>query len=215
MKPIVFNQQEALKVGASNFIAGNTKQKVKIIRAEFVQSKSGAQGVELEMVNQDRQHAFHTYWYEKANGEIIDFQYQQLQALMGILGVQVLTPTQGVAPKYNWESRQTVQAQGVYAPELTNRIFTALFIRNFQVYNGEKRTKTEIYAAFSDGELSYREINAGVQTPQDIDAIYKQMLVKSERLEKQADDDLHNTVANQQANNQFAPQAVADDDVPF
>lgn len=98
---IRFDQQEAERTASSNYIPGNTAQAVKIDRAEFVTSQNtGAQGIEFDVHTRDGQKAYFTLWHLKADGNPNEYSWRLLQSLMGVCGVQTLTPTMVAVPAY-------------------------------------------------------------------------------------------------------------------
>lgn len=189
-QPIHFNQSEALKAGGNgNFFAGNSEQLVKITRAEFVKSQTGSQGISFDVVNKDKQRGYFSYYYQRADGSVNEVAHRQLQALMGVCGVTVLTPTQMTVEKYDQNSKAMIQVNCINAKELIGKKFVGLFIDEFEVYNGEKRKKTELYVAFNENRQSYREMNAQ-QPPNDIEHLTQTMLKKSVDSELKVDNEL-------------------------
>ena len=105
---IRFDQQEAEKTTSSNYIPGNTAQHVKIDRAEFITSpKTGAQGIDFDVHTRDGQKAYFTIWHLKGDGSANEYSWRLLQSLMGVCGVQTLTPTSVTVPKYNAQTKNT------------------------------------------------------------------------------------------------------------
>lgn len=227
---INFNQSEALKAGGngSTFFEGNTEQIVKITRAEFVQSqKTGTIGLEFDVINKDKQKGYFTLWYQKADGSYIEGCFRTLQSIMGVVSVQTLTPTNMLIYKYDFSKKEMVQVNCINAKELIGQIFVGLFIKNFEIYNNEKRQKTELYVAFNQNRQTYREMNAKMPA-QDIEYLTQRMLEKSARNEKDVDDKLKQTTYSQpsyytnpftqpEVINATTPSfgSVADDNIPF
>lgn len=237
-QPIAFNKEEALKAGGTGgaFIEGNTEQLVKITRAEFVQSKkSGTTGIEFDVVNADNQKAYFTIWYQKADGTLIEGFHRQLLNLMAITGVQNLTPTQATLPKYDHDARKELPTPMYVAQELIGKHFVGLFIAEYQVYNGEKKQKIQLFRQYNQKRQTYQEQLDG-QSPKDIDSSKEYMIKRSMELEAKADQQLgyqpdqnNNTSYSRQPdvqppafNNQMSgvqPQGngggAVDDDIPF
>ena len=114
---IRFDQQEAEKSASSNYIPGNTAQRVKIDRAEFITSpKTGAQGIEFDVHTKDGQKGYFTIWHLKGDGSANEYSWRLLQSLMGVCGVQTLTPTSVAVPKYNAQTKNTEQTACINAP---------------------------------------------------------------------------------------------------
>ena len=188
-QPVKFDQAEAVKANGGNnqFFDGNTEQLVKIVRAEFVKSKNtGATGIEFDLTNKDGLKGYFTIWHLKGDGSVNEFSYRQLQALMGVTGATDLTPTQVNVPKYDFTSKETVNVPCINAVELLGKFFVGLFIKKFELYNGEIKTKTELFGCFNQQRQSSREFFAN-QPPQDIDRSLVAMIETSEKSHAEAE----------------------------
>ena len=191
---ITFNAADAEKAGAaSNFIPGNTEQLVVIDRAEFVTSKNtGAQGIEIDVHNRDKQKAYFTIWHLKGDGSANEYSMRLLQSLMGVTGVQTLTPGNAEVPKYDYDRKETVKTNCINARELLGKQFVGLFLETHDTYQGKEKTKIELFAAYNRERQSYREANAGMPAA-DIEDATAAMLKKSEKSKEAAERAMQNS----------------------
>ena len=186
-QPVHFDPQEAEKTVSSNYIPGNTAQTVKIDRAEFVTSpNTGAQGIEFDVITRDKQKGYFTIWHLKADGSANEYSWRLLQSLMGVCGVQTLTPTMTAVPKYNAQTKNTEQTNCINAQELLGKNFVGLFVETWSYYNNEVKPKIELFAAYTLERKSYREHNAGVPA-HDIEDAMQAMLRKSQKSKADAE----------------------------
>jgi len=209
---IQLNENAALKAntGGGSFFDGNTEQLVKIVRAEYITAQNkGTTGITFDVYNKDDQKGYFTLWITRANGEFIEGFYNLLQSIMSSTGVSTLTPTNATIDKWDADAGKSVPTQMVVANELMNKHFTGLFLSNFEVYNGEKKVKTELFAAFNQKRQSLQEQRDQAQ-PKQIDAQKERMIAYSVKSEKKVDDDLKGSSAggyNNQMNNSSQPQS--------
>ena len=157
---IQLNETAALKAntGGGQFFDGNSEQLVKIARAEFVVSaKTGTTGMGFDVFNADGQKGYFTLWFMKQDGSYIEGFYNQLQSIMAVTGVTTLTPTKANIDKYDAATKSVTPTQMTVANELMGKHFTGLFIDEFEVYNGEKRKKTQLFAAFNQKRQTLQE----------------------------------------------------------
>lgn len=186
---IQLNEKAALKAntGGGQFFDGNTEQLVKIGRAEFVvSSNTGTTGMAFDVFNADGQKGYFTLWFMKQDGSYIEGFYNQLQSIMAATGVTTLTPTQGNFDKYDFDAQRVVPTQMTVAQELMGKYFTGLFIDEFEVYNGEKRKKTQLFAAFNQKRQTLQE-QRDQAAPQVIETQKERMIGYSEKSEKEVD----------------------------
>ncbi|WP_314776399.1 hypothetical protein [Cardiobacterium hominis] len=219
---IRFDQQEAEKTASSNYIPGNTAQTVKIDRAEFVTSpKTGAQGIEFDVHTRDGQKAYFTIWHLKSDGSANEYSWRLLQSLMGVCGVQTLTPTMTAVPKYNAQTKNTEQTSCINAQELLGKNFFGLFVETWSYYNNEVKPKIELFGVYTLERKSYREHNAGVPA-HDIEDAMQAMLRKSQKSKTDAEKSAHYSQTGNYGYGQTGentPPATQDnfdsDDIPF
>lgn len=186
---IQLNETAALKAntGGGNFFDGNSEQLVKIARAEFVVSaNTGTTGMGFDVFNKDGQKGYFTLWFLKTNGEYIEGFYNQLQSIMAVTGVTTLTPTQANIDKYDAAAGKVVPTQMTVASELIGKHFTGLFIDEFEVYNGEKRKKTQLFAAFNQKRQTLQE-QKDQAAPQQIEVQMERLIGYSLKSEKEVD----------------------------
>lgn len=210
---IKFEADIAEKSGQSSlFFDGNSEQTVKITRAEFVESKDGATGIEFDVINRDKQKGYFSLWYIKKDGSKNEYAYKTLQAIMGVTGAANLTPTEMTVKKYDWKSQQEQDTRCICAAELIGKVFVGLFVETYSLYQGEEKTKLELFAAYNKERQSYREQCAGV-APQDIEDAHAAMLKKSQKSREKLERE-----KKYSGNYSQAPQAQQDfndDDIPF
>lgn len=219
---IRFDQQEAEKTASSNYIPGNTAQHVKIDRAEFVTSpKTGAQGIEFDVHTRDKQKAYFTIWHLKADGSANEYSWRLLQSLMGVCGVQTLTPTMTTVSKYNAQTKSAEPTNCINAQELLGKNFVGLFVETWSYYNNEVKPKIELFAAYTLERKSYREHNAGVPAS-DIEDAMQAMLRKSQKSKTDAEKSARYSQTGNYGYGQTSentPPATQDnfdsDDIPF
>lgn len=206
---IQLNEAIALKAntGGGMFFDGNTEQLVKINRAEFVvSSNTGATGIEFDVFNAEGQKGYFTLWFMRQDGSFIDFSYGKLQSIMAVTGVTTLTPTQATINKYDFGSSKEVPTPMTVANELMGKYFTGLFINEFEVYQGEKKVKTQLFAAFNQKRQTLQEQKDQSQ-PHSIEAQKERMLDYSSKSEEKADIALKGNNNGQQGyNNQRTSQ---------
>lgn len=209
---IAFEADAAEKAGQSNlFFDGNTAQTVKITRAEFVRSKTGAIGIEFDVVNREKQKGYFTLYHIKADGSKNEYAYKTLQSLMGATGVQNLTPTEISVKKYDWKTQKEQDTVCTNAAELIGKIFVGLFVITYSLYQGEEKNKIELFAAYNKNRQSYREQCANAPA-QDINDDYDAMLKKSQKSREKLERE-----KKYSGNYSQAPQSQSfdDDDIQF
>lgn len=201
---IQLNETAALKANTSGgaFFDGNSEQLVKIGRAEFVVSpNTGTTGMAFDVFNKDGQKGYFTLWFLKQDGSYVEGFYNQLQSIMAVTGVNTLTPTAANIDKWDTNAGRNVPTQMTVANELMGKYFTGLFINEFETYNGEKKTKTQLFAAFNQKRQSLQE-QKDQAAPQQIEAQKECMMTYSANSEKKVDDELKNKGGNGGYNNQ-------------
>lgn len=210
---IKFEKEEANLNNGSTFFAGNSEQKVKITRAEFVKStRTGAQGIEFDVINNQKQKGYFTIWHLLGNGDKNPYSYKLLQALMGACGVENLTPTTIKVKKYIPAMREECVVDCTNAKELIGKIFVGLFVDIYSIYNGEEKVKTELFAPFNPNRQSYREACAG-DDAQDIEKALEAMLNKSMKSKEKAQKELSPSSAPPTTAHQASD--FSDEDIPF
>ena len=200
---IQLNEAAALKAstGGGQFFEGNSEQLVKITRAEFIVSpNTGTTGIAFDVFNQDDQKGYFTLWFMRPDGSFIDGFYNLLQSIMASCGVTTLTPTQANISKYDPVAGKAVPTQMTVANELMNKFFTGLFINEFEVYQGEKKTKTQLFAAFNQKRQTLQE-QRDQSAPHAIELQKERMIGYSGKSEEKVDSQLKNNGGSQQAYN--------------
>lgn len=196
---IQLNETAALKAntGGGQFFDGNSEQSVKIGRAEFVVSNNtGTTGIAFDVFNKDGQKGYFTLWFMKQDGSYIDGFYNQLQSIMAVTGVTTLTPTQGNFDKYDFDAGRVVTTPMTVAQELMGKYFVGLFIDEFEVYKGEKRKKTQLFAAFNQKRQTLQE-QKDQSAPQQIEIQKERMIEYSSKSEAAADNTLRSNGGQQ------------------
>ncbi len=189
---IQLNEAVALKAGTGGgmFFDGNTEQLVKIGRAQYTtSSNTGSIGLEFDVFNAEGQKGYFTLWFMRQDGSFIDFSYGKLQSIMAVTGVTTLTPTPATISKYDYDAGKDVPTQMTVANELMNKYFTGLFINEFEVYQGEKKTKTQLFAAFNQKRQTLQE-QKDQSAPQQIEIQKERMIEYSSKSEATADNTL-------------------------
>ena len=72
------------------------------------------------------------------------------------------------------------------ANELMGKHFTGLFIDEFEIYNGEKRKKTQLFAAFNQKRQTLQE-QKDQAAPQQIEVQMERLIGYSQKSEKEVD----------------------------
>ena len=199
---IQLNEAAALKAntGGGMFFDGNTAQTVKIARAEFIVSpNTGTTGMAFDVFNNENQKGYFTLWFMKPNGEYIEGFYNTLQSVMASCGVTTITPTNATINKYDQTAGKAIPTQMVVAHELMNKIFTGLFIDQYEIYNNEKRRRTELFAAFNQKGQTLQE-QRDQASPTQINIQKERMLVYSAKSEAEADRKLSDSAGSHQPN---------------
>lgn len=189
---IQLNEAVALKAGTGGgmFFDGNTEQLVKIGRAQYTtSSNTGSVGIEFDVFNAEGQKGYFTLWFMRQDGSFIDFSYGKLQSIMAVTGVTTLTPTAATINKYDFDAGKDVPTQMTVANELMNKYFTGLFINEFEIYQGEKKTKTQLFAAFNQKRQTLQE-QKDQSAPQQIEIQKERMIEYSSKSEATADNTL-------------------------
>jgi len=205
---IQLNEAAAIKATTSggSFFDGNTEQLVKIVRAEYVKSEAkGTTGIEFDVFNADDQKGYFTLWFMRADGSYVDGFFNKLQSIMAATGATTLTPTQATVNKWDFDAGKALPAQMTVAHELMNKYFTGLFVNEFEVYNSEKKIKTQLYAAFNQKRQTLQE-QKDQSAPQAIDAQMERLLGYSKKSESETDAKLANSGGNGGYNNQRTSQ---------
>lgn len=200
---IQLNEAAALKAntGGGMFFDGNTAQTVKIARAEFIVSpNTGTTGMAFDVFNNENQKGYFTLWFMKPNGEYIEGFYNTLQSVMASCGVTTITPTNATINKYDQTAGKAIPTQMVVAHELMNKIFTGLFIDQYEIYNNEKRRRTELFAAFNQKGQTLQE-QRDQASPTQINIQKERMLVYSAKSEAEVDKKLSGMTNNNGSNN--------------
>lgn len=189
---IQLNEAVALKAGTGGgmFFDGNTEQLVKIGRAQYTtSSNTGSIGLEFDVFNAEGQKGYFTLWFMRQEGSFIDFSYGKLQSIMAVTGVTTLTPTPATINKYDHDAGKDLPTQMTVANELMNKYFTGLFINEFEVYQGEKKPKTQLFAAFNQKRQTLQE-QKDQAAPQQIEIQKERMIEYSSKSEANADNTL-------------------------
>lgn len=131
-----------------------------LTRAEAVTSKQGTEGVEFSFRADDGATAdFLTLWtYNRAGDELPSLKV--LNAMMTVLRVKTIRPTQGQVEKWDPDSRSREKVAATIFPELTGKRIGLLLQREeYEKQNGDVGSKMNLYSVFdADSELTASEI---------------------------------------------------------
>jgi len=97
-----FNQQQAIagSAGSGDYITESTVVSGRLVEAKWIASPSGAKSIEFSFESDSGKKAnYLSIFYGKKNGSANDIGIEQLQAMMGVLGVQNLSDQGGYCPE--------------------------------------------------------------------------------------------------------------------
>lgn len=139
-----------------------------LTRVEIVASKQGTEGVEFSFRSDDGATAdFLTLWTYKASGEALP-SLKTLNAMMTVVRVKSLTPTQGTVEKWDSGTGQRGKFPATIFPELTGKRIGLLLQREeYEKRDGSVGAKVNIVGCFDpETELTASEILARKTKPE-------------------------------------------------
>lgn len=200
-----------------------------IVRAEFIRSDGGAEGMEFEIKTDTDATGHFTIWTRGKNGSQIAG-YAVLQSIMVIARQKTLTPEMRQVQKYNYDSQSRAAVTVPVAKELMGKKLGCLLFREAYVNNKEVKSRLAMYCCFDpESEMVASEILDRKTKSEELSGLLVRMLAKEEALAKKAAAELQNggmpaygsAMADdgfpQVISHQIAPtnNVVLDDDLPF
>lgn len=176
-----------------------------LTRVEIVASKQGTEGVEFSFKADDGATAdFLTLWTYKASGEALP-SLKTLNAMMTVVRVKSLTPTQGTVEKWDSGTGQRGKFPATIFPELTGKRIGLLLQREeYEKRDNTIGAKVNIVGCFDpETELTASEILARKTEPE---TLGRMVAALRDKPMKGA------------AKHEAAPQSsgdMPDDDIPF
>ena len=138
-------------------------------QAKHITAKTtGSQGVELMFKTRDGKEArFINLYYMDREGNILDVGYNNIQAIMVILGANDFNPVKGQYIRF--KGKEKIQEQGYIFPSIMKQELQVAFqIHRTMNPDGSHNDNVEFRDVFRLDGFSAREINAGSTQPLDI-----------------------------------------------
>lgn len=187
---------------------------------EFVTSKKGTLGFEINFETDSKEYTTFQIWTSKADGSALSG-VKQVNALLACVGVRGLTPTDQQLEKWDYDISQKVKKTCVVAPEMTGKRVGLLLQReNYINGNGQPRHDMKFTASFNaESELMAKEILERKTTPELLSKALDRLIAGGDANRQQvgAQTGGYAQPQNSGYGNQpkAAPTTDLDDDLPF
>lgn len=149
MQFMTLDKELAASVGSSSRLTANAHHIVKITQAYASVTPNGAKYVALNLVNQAGDSADEIkLYYENSEGERLSGK-AQLNAIMALNGINVLTQAQGQYKTYDFEAGGITQKQGLVIPELVGAYVGVVLSENWYTnQHGEPKYTLQVSGIF-------------------------------------------------------------------
>lgn len=218
-QPFTLNTESAKQADAGGRIESTGKYVGTIKSMEFVTSKNGAQGFEVNFETDSKEYTTFTIWTVSKDGQPLSGTHK-VNALLTCCAVRSLTPTDQPLEKWDHEIRQKVKKTCVVAPEMTGKRIGLLLQReNYLNGQGQQRHQMNFFASFNaESELMAKEILERKTTPELLPKALSRLLATGEATRKT--NGVQGGGYAQSQSNGYGSQPTAkpadlDDDLPF
>ena len=216
-----FNAASAKKADGGGRIDITGKYTGRIVKAEFVTSKKGTQGIEFEFVSNVDTHATFTIWTHQSDGNPL-YGVDKVNAILACTQTRNLTPTDKTIEKYDYDVKAKTKQLCTVAPELENKPIGLLLQReNYQNDAGEWKYQINFYSCFdAKSELTAAEICEKQTVAKELEILLNRLISTGDATRKPQNNGYQQ---QQQQNGSYANagkqqpvnNAELDDDLPF
>ena len=221
-QPFTLNTESAKQADAGGRIESTGKYVGTIKSMEFVTSKNGAQGFEVNFETDSKEYTTFTIWTVSKDGQPLSGTHK-VNALLACCAVRSLTPTDQPLEKWDYEISQKVKKTCVVAPEMTGKRIGLLLQReNYLNGQGQQRHQMNFFAAFNaESELMAKEVLDRKTTPELLPKALERLLSMGDATRNQSNATQAGGYARPQqgggyGNQQKIAQAIdLDDNLPF
>lgn len=218
-QPFTLNTESAKQADAGGRIESTGKYVGTIKSMEFVTSKNGAQGFEVNFETDSKEYTTFTIWTVSKDGQPLSGTHK-VNALLTCCAVRSLTPTDQPLEKWDHEISQKVKKTCVVAPEMTGKRIGLLLQReNYLNGQGQQRHQMNFFASFNaESELMAKEILEHKTTPELLPKALSRLLATGDATRKT--NGVQGGGYAQSQSNGYGSQPTAktadlDDDLPF
>lgn len=210
------NTESAKQADAGRSIETTGKYVGVIKSMEFVTSKQGTQGFEINFESDSKEYTNFTIWTVKADGTALSGVHK-INAIMACASVKSLTPTDQKLEKYDFDLKQKVQQTCVVAPEMTNKRIGVLLQReNYLNGSGQQRHQMNFFASFNaDSELMAKEILERKTSPELLPKALDRLIAMGDAQRAQQNAPQQSGGYGQYSQTQGNQSSDLDDDLPF
>lgn len=214
------NTESAKQADAGGRIESTGKYVGVIKSMEFITSKNGAQGFEVNFETDSKEYSTFTIWTVSKDGNPLSGTHK-VNALLACCGVRSLTPTDQQLEKWDYEISQKVKKTCVVAPEVAGKRIGLLLQReNYLNGQGQQRHQMNFFASFNaESELMAKEVLERKTTPELLPKALERLLAMGDatRQSNGAQPGGYAQPQNTGYGNQpkAAQPADLDDDLPF
>lgn len=221
-QPFTLNTESAKQADAGGRIESTGKYVGTIKSMEFVTSKNGAQGFEVNFETDSKEYTTFTIWTVSKDGQPLSGTHK-VNALLTCCAVRSLTPTDQPLEKWDHEISQKVKKTCVVAPEMTGKRIGLLLQReNYLNGQGQQRHQMNFFASFNaESELTAKEVLERKTTPELLPKALSRLLATGDAARNQSNATQASGYARPQQNAGYGSQAKnagyedLDSDLPF
>ena len=175
---ITYNQEEGLKAGGGNFISDGGAYIVKILEAKYPKAKTDTSGIEFSLESKAGQKAnYITVYYVKADGSPVKGGMSILSAMMGLLGSNTITSSNG----------RSQDGKDIFiCPEFTGKTIGMFLQKSLYTKNdGSDGYKFDIRVPFDPATSKTLREKIGNDQPKTIENMTNSYKDKDERVQQQ------------------------------